>query len=83
MRKASDGSIIIASKHPQGCPTWHWSASLKRNAIRFKWWALWSRAENRNHQWHDFYRLPFGWCLIVSRQDYHKRAELAAMGGGE
>lgn len=72
--RASDGSIVIVSKHPLGCPTWHWSASIKRNAISSNRWRLAYRAEHRTHQWHDFYRLPFGWWLIVGQQDYHLEA---------
>ncbi len=72
MQRASDGSFILVSKHPRGCPTWHWSISLKRNAISGNVWRLWYRDLNRFDQWHDFYRLPFGWWLIVSQQDYHK-----------
>lgn len=34
-----------------------------------------NRASNRQGQWHDYYRLPFGFCLIVSQQDWHKRGE--------
>ena len=67
LTRASDGSITLASKHPTGSPTWHWAASIKRTTMR----GLVSRAERRTHQWHDYYRLLFGWVLIVSRQDYH------------
>lgn len=66
--RASDGSIVLVSKHPRGSSTWHWSVSLKRMALS----GLLSRAERRTHQWHDFYWLPFGWTLVVSRQDYHR-----------
>lgn len=69
--RASDGSIILASKHPKGSQTWHWSISLKRNALSSNVWRFWHRAEARWGQWHDYYRLPFGWWLIVSRQDFH------------
>lgn len=65
--RASDRSITVASKHPRDCQTWHWSVSLKRTSMK----GLVARAERRTHQWHDYYRLPFGWVLIVSQQDYH------------
>ena len=63
--KASDGSIIVASYHPKNSITWHWAIYLKRGNGRS------NRAERRTHQWYDYYRLPFGWQLIVARQDYH------------
>ena len=70
--RASDGSIVLLSRHPKGCLTWHWSLSIKRNAISSNVWRFWHRATWRMHQWHDYYRLPFGWWLIVSQQDYHR-----------
>lgn len=69
LTRASDGSIKLASKHPVGCTTWHWAIYLRRTTLT-RWI---NRAERRTHQWHDYYRLPFGWALIVSWQDYHLR----------
>lgn len=73
LSRASDGAIVLASRHPRGCSTWHWSILLKRNAIVSNEWRPWYRAERRCNQWHDFYRLPWGWWLIVSQQDFHKQ----------
>lgn len=73
--RASDGSIVLATMHPRGCPTWHWSISLKRNVFEMPRQRLVYRSERRTHQWHDYYRLPFGWWLIVGQQDYHKAAQ--------
>lgn len=71
LSRASDGSIMLATYHPASCPTWHWSVSLKRMSWVRGW--RWSdRAARRTHQWHDFYRLAFGWWLVVSQQDYHR-----------
>lgn len=71
--RASDGTIVIATKHPKDSLTWHWSLSIGRR----KWvewgWRLWLRSDRRVAQWHDYYRLPFGWALIWSAQDWHKR----------
>lgn len=71
--RASDGSIVLVSKHPQGSGTWHWSIGITRRETVCWGWRLWLRDERRTHQWHDFYRLPFGWSLVVSQQDYHRR----------
>lgn len=70
--RASDGSITLLSYHPLSCPTWHWSASLTRRQRYLK--RLVSRTPKwaRQGQWHDYVRLPFGWALCISRQDYHK-----------
>ena len=73
MRRASDGSILLMSKHPVGSNTWHWSISVTREPIVEWRGRLWTRSTRRCHQWHDFYRLPFGWTLIWSAQDYHRR----------
>lgn len=67
--KASDGSLTIVSRHPRNSKTWHWAISITRKGV-----ARSSRAVNRVHQWHDFYRLPFGRTLIYSAQDFHKAA---------
>lgn len=69
--RASDGSIILASYHPAGCPTWHWSVSIIKSRIERRWWLI-SRDPRRTGQWHDYLRLPFGKALCVSRQDYHR-----------
>jgi hypothetical protein len=61
----SDGGRGLASYHPRSSQTWHWSVSIDRQAGT-------GRASRRSGQWHDFYRLPFGFRLVVSWQDYHK-----------
>ena len=74
MKRASDGSITLIGKHPKGCTTWHWYASLTSKK-HVEWgWRLWVRASPRwrVNQWHDYYRLPFGWTLVLGFQDYHK-----------
>lgn len=65
--RASDQSLTLAAYHPPGCPTWHWSVSVYRLRPGEKC----RRDERRWNQWHDTYRLPFGYALCVSRQDYH------------
>lgn len=75
-KRDSGGGLILASYHPRGCPTWHWSITLKRNAMSSN--APWRvyRDERRTHQWHDYYRLWGATALIISRQDYHLRTPL-------
>jgi hypothetical protein len=70
LARASDGSIILASYHPRSSSTWIWSLSLTRKQRWLK--RIVTRDQNRSGQWHDYLKLPFGWALIVSRQDYHR-----------
>ena len=70
--RASDGSLILASYCPRGCTTWHWSISICKSRVFRPWWII-SRATIRTNQWHDYYRLPFGRSICVSRQNYHLR----------
>lgn len=72
MSRASDGSIVLLTKHPRYSVTWHWSLSIARKPIVAWGWRLWTRSGRRSGQWHDYYRLPFGWTLTWSAQDYHK-----------
>jgi hypothetical protein len=72
MQRATDGSIVLCSWHPSASQTWHWAIYLKRNATLLSAGKLWHRAKRRSGQWHDYYRLPLSWCLIVARQDFHK-----------
>lgn len=79
--RASDGSITLACWHPRGSATWHWSVSLMRRV--FPWSAMsdnWFAALGGHPfgQWFDYWRLPFGWMLLVGRQDYHRQLEEAA-----
>lgn len=70
LHRDSAGNLVLVSKHPRGSATWHWSVVLtSKGGGR----ALISRAVERQGQWHDYYRLPFGFRLIVSQQDWHKR----------
>lgn len=66
------GGLVLASYHPRGCLTWHWSISIIKSRCFRPWWLV-SRASTRTNQWHDYYRLPFGKALCISRQDYHRR----------
>lgn len=67
----SDGALGLAAYHPKGSTAWHWSISLTRRQRYFKGWRSITPPELRRGQWHDYYRLPFGWALAVARQDYH------------
>lgn len=41
---------------------------------RPRWWhALWQPARKRTGQWNDMLRLPFGFHVRISYQDYHRR----------
>lgn len=70
--RASDGAIVLVTRHPVGCPTWHWSVSIHKRGSALWSYPLIGRAPNRSGQWHDYYRLPFGRTLIVSHQDFHR-----------
>lgn len=61
---ATDNSLVLASYHPRWSKTWHWSVILCRSGNL-------GRDNVRRNQWHDYYWLPFGYRLLVSRQDYH------------
>lgn len=71
--RVSDGSIKLLSRHPPWSPTWLWSVSLFHAARDNRGWGFAPRAMRRN-QWQDRLWLPFGWRLVLSRQDYHRRA---------
>jgi hypothetical protein len=66
MRRASNGDIILASRHPRWSPTWIWSLMLSKELFGFH---IVPR-ERRTGQWHHYIPL-FGRTLILSRQDYH------------
>lgn len=37
-----------------------------------RWWHRFvNRDALRRNQWHDYYRLPFGYSIVVAQQDYH------------
>ncbi|KKW92669.1 hypothetical protein [Sphingobium chungbukense] len=43
---------------------------------RPRWFHRFYQPDTRRvSQWHDYVRLPFGFCLLISRQDYHKRPQ--------
>lgn len=69
LTRCSDGALTVASYQPRN-ETWHWAVAIGRSDINPGWIR---RATIRRGQWHDFYRLPFGFELRVSRQDFHKR----------
>lgn len=70
--RTSSGELILASYHPRGSATWAWSAVLSKGG-RHDPLVFRMPADMRHGQWYDWYRLPFGWSLRVSMQDYHKR----------
>lgn len=67
--RTSAGDLSIASYHPGGQSTWNWSLTLMHWGTSNTWVA---RSKIRRGQWHDYYRLPFGYSLCLSRQDYHR-----------
>lgn len=69
--RSSNGDLNLCSYHPRRSATWHWAVYLTRRVEDRR---IVDRAKSRSGQWHDYYRLPFGRSLIVSHQDYHKRA---------
>lgn len=70
--RGSDGSLGLISYHPRHSGTWYWSIRIVRAPTSSRFWLV-MRAAHRRNQWHDYYRLPFGRALLVSRQDYHLR----------
>jgi hypothetical protein len=72
-RRHSDGALGLIAYHPRKYPTWVWSLSITR---RQKWlkriWNPVSR-EWRKNQWHHYLKLPFGFQLCISQQDYHRK----------
>ena len=72
---ASDGSLVLAAYHPRTCPTWHWSVGLTRRQPHLKRWLTLTAKEWRRGQWHDYVKLPLGWALSFSRQDYHRQSK--------
>lgn len=73
-KRDSAGGLMLVSYQPTHCPTWHWSIRIGKSPYynRRRW--LVCRASERFLQWHDYYRLPFGKALCISRQDYHRRS---------
>ena len=69
--RTNSGDRVLASYHPRGCSTWHWSLSVTRRQNEMK--RTLSRAPRRMGQWHDYLKLPFGYQLCLSRQDWHRR----------
>lgn len=67
LTRTSAGDRTLLSYHPRSSSTWHWSIVLSKAG------GTPHRAKNRTGQWHDYYWLPFGYRLIVSQQDWHKR----------
>lgn len=70
--RGSDRSLGLINYHPSHSETWYWSVRIARAPASNRWWFI-MRAAHRHNQWHDYYRLPFGWSLCVSHQDYHRR----------
>lgn len=66
LSRANTGDLMLASYHPSWSHTWRWSVMLRR-ADGLAWV---SRDKTRRGQWHDYYRLPFGWQILVSQQNY-------------
>ena len=64
----SAGELILASYHPRTSTTWHWSVLITHRQPDSQP----HKAFIRTGQWHDYHWLPFGFRLVVSRQDHHK-----------
>lgn len=69
--RTSAGGRTLVSYHPRTSPTWYWSVGIEKTR-REPWSKNFCFAPTRSNQWHDYIRLPFGYDLIISRQDYHK-----------
>lgn len=70
-KRNSAGGLTLASYHPRKSGTWYWSLTLERQRYAAPLVRL-EPKERRRGQWHHCFRLPFGWSLIWSQQDYHR-----------
>lgn len=69
--RSSSGERMIASyRRPN--ETWRWCVGIGKWPVGRAGIVSREQPQFRRGQWHDYYRLPFGRQLIVSRQDYHK-----------
>lgn len=67
LSRTNSGDLMIASYHPAWSHTWRWAAQvMKGGAGR----PLIDRDKHRGGQRHDYYKLPFGWQLLISQQNY-------------
>lgn len=66
--RQSDGGLNLVTYHPWSSLTWYWGLSVDRDRMH----VMFQRAHRRIGQWHDYVRLPFGWTLTISHQDYHR-----------
>jgi hypothetical protein len=66
----SAGDITLATYHPRGCGTWHWSVGFTRRQRDMRGLFSFTPKHQQRGQWHDYIRVPFG-HIIISRQDYH------------
>jgi len=63
------GGLTLASYQPRN-ETWHWAFVVQRSQYTKDFI---SKDPTRRGQWHDYYRLPFGFEIVHSRQDWHKQ----------
>lgn len=75
LSRTNDGHLVLASYHPSWSHTWRWSAQVFKGTAGKRWI---NRSQHRRGQWHDYYRLPFGWQMMISQQNYMpKRAPVS------
>lgn len=70
--RTNSGNLMLASYHPSWSHTWGWSVQITR--IDQGPWII--RDKHRGGQWHDYYRLLFGWRLMISQQNYFRKREI-------
>ena len=67
----SGGGLTLIGYHPRWSLTWIWSLSLQRWKNERSWRIL-QIDPHRSGQWHHWLSLPFGYALLLSRQDFHR-----------
>lgn len=72
LSRDSGGDLMLAAYHPRRSLTWHWSVSLRKRQAATSRWVNRAPSEFRSGQWHDYYRLPFGWEVVIAMQNFHQ-----------
>lgn len=75
-QRDSGGRFMPFAYHPRGSLTWHWTATIIPVVSRKRAWShTWAHITPesfRRGQWYDYFWLPFGYELMICRQDWHK-----------
>jgi hypothetical protein len=75
LSRTNTGHLMLASYHPAWSHTWRWAVQIMKGGKDRPWI---DRAKHRSGQRHDYYRLPLGWQIMVSQQNYMPKKAKAA-----